>query len=730
MNTNQLEVHELTPGCKFVHNGKEGVLVGCICEAVKYLMLAKLTHIKLLGIVLSDTAISDGYNYWSIEFPYYKGRFIDGQGDLSIVGTEDQLERAKSIMQLTLLGPTNADRKRWSRVHKGSKWRLERQETVRDHFAVKDDSGRVLELEELVNFQAFASGSTQVGPFCVTKEGSQNHFSVTLESGECMDVTLDFAKKPTAPYKILVASVPPQEAKFAVHVLTYGNGFDPSGGCTSFVVWINGIPFLWDAAPFVSDYLDGYGLSVGDLGGVFLSHVHEDHCNILELMERTAEPIRLFTTAEVYESLIVKLAALLNIPLEEREQIESRFDWVPLDINESSTKHLLGASVYVHQCVHTIPTFGIRLCLESGDKTHEVLIGSDSTGPEKLQELREAGAISDAWFEQMMNLVRPTDDLVILDGGSDPGKLHPNPGSAYYQELVERATGTVVFGHTSKLPVEADKVTLAQAGSGYVVAAGKPKDQLVLGWFLERLGVADRHAAGALWYQSEIREASIGEVIVAKGQTPTHFYLVTSGTLQVEDGDKILAELHRGDFFGEVALLEQSSRTATVRSAGAARLIAIPARAFGNLVESYNLTERFRDIYHGRRILASVELFRDLPVSVALELADCVREVDFGPKTEVVQEGAAGDDCLYVLMSGEVEITRDGNSIARLNGHTVFGESAVVQIGTARNASVTTVTACSMLRINGDKVRQLQARFYTLRSRLQLLLEVRAPKAA
>jgi CRP-like cAMP-binding protein len=55
-----------------------------------------------------------------------------------------------------------------------------------------------------------------------------------------------------------------------------------------------------------------------------------------------------------------------------------------------------------------------------------------------------------------------------------------------------------------------------------------------------------------------------GRVLVREGDFGSEFFVIDSGTAEVTRGDARLAELGAGDFFGEMALLEEERRNATV----------------------------------------------------------------------------------------------------------------------------------------------------------------------
>lgn len=67
------------------------------------------------------------------------------------------------------------------------------------------------------------------------------------------------------------------------------------------------------------------------------------------------------------------------------------------------------------------------------------------------------------------------------------------------------------------------------------------------------------------------RQFQEGEVIVKEGEQAVSFYLIRSGRAEVVKGadagsPKVLATLGPGDFFGEMALLDNYLRSASVRA--------------------------------------------------------------------------------------------------------------------------------------------------------------------
>ena len=63
------------------------------------------------------------------------------------------------------------------------------------------------------------------------------------------------------------------------------------------------------------------------------------------------------------------------------------------------------------------------------------------------------------------------------------------------------------------------------------------------------------------------RSYDSGEVIEKEGGSAVAFYLITGGSVEIRKGEKLVTRLGRGQFFGEMALIDKQPRSATVVSA-------------------------------------------------------------------------------------------------------------------------------------------------------------------
>ncbi len=88
-----------------------------------------------------------------------------------------------------------------------------------------------------------------------------------------------------------------------------------------------------------------------------------------------------------------------------------------------------------------------------------------------------------------------------------------------------------------------------------------------------------------MWKEKDIEKSySDGEVIVRQGDTGREMFIIQSGEAQVSAAkngkETVLATLGRGDFFGEMSLLEDMPRSATVKAKGETKVLVLNTSNF------------------------------------------------------------------------------------------------------------------------------------------------------
>lgn len=95
---------------------------------------------------------------------------------------------------------------------------------------------------------------------------------------------------------------------------------------------------------------------------------------------------------------------------------------------------------------------------------------------------------------------------------------------------------------------------------------------------------------GAASWRHRLRQFSSGDVIFHEGDLGTEMYIVQEGQVEIlrlgNDGPQRLALLDRGDFFGEMSILDELPRTATAVAASKARLVEINGATFDEMLRA------------------------------------------------------------------------------------------------------------------------------------------------
>lgn len=81
-------------------------------------------------------------------------------------------------------------------------------------------------------------------------------------------------------------------------------------------------------------------------------------------------------------------------------------------------------------------------------------------------------------------------------------------------------------------------------------------------------------------------EYSEGQVIVAVGSMGHDMYVVGEGEVEVRVGDRVVETVGPGRFFGEMALIDDSPRSATVVAKTHVKLVPISRERFMFLVQN------------------------------------------------------------------------------------------------------------------------------------------------
>ena len=212
--------------------------------------------------------------------------------------------------------------------------------------------------------------------------------------------------------------------------------------------------------------------------------------------------------------------------------------------------------------------------------------------------------------------------------------------------------------------------------------APPPKDQLPHVPLFSSLSAAEFLAVlnGAM----EARAFAAGETIVTEGEPGDAMYAIAQGSVAVLRQTKRVAQMHEGDFFGEMALLSGAPRLATVVAESDVVVLEFPRASMDTLVARYPGVKTGLEQFYRERLLVNLlranPLLQPLDDAQRVALSAAFQSCTFKPKEIILEEGSEGA-AVYLLLRGRCAVGhRDPakGSYPDLVEGDAFGEISVV----------------------------------------------------
>jgi cAMP-dependent protein kinase regulator len=206
-------------------------------------------------------------------------------------------------------------------------------------------------------------------------------------------------------------------------------------------------------------------------------------------------------------------------------------------------------------------------------------------------------------------------------------------------------------------------------------------------------------------------EFAPGDVIFREGEPGTSLFVIADGEVSVEGGGHELGRLSPGAFFGELALVTDLPRSATVRAIGRVELLGLDRELVRHVAGEHpqiiQVLLRFMRERLVDRITRTSELFEPFTEDERHRLAEKFDVIEAEAGTPFIVQGQRADG-LYVMMAGRVEVLRDGTTapIATLGSGDVFGEISLLA-GHGSTAHVRTASRVLALRMDAATFREV-----------------------
>lgn len=211
-------------------------------------------------------------------------------------------------------------------------------------------------------------------------------------------------------------------------------------------------------------------------------------------------------------------------------------------------------------------------------------------------------------------------------------------------------------------------------------------------------------------------EAKADAVLVKEGDDGRQCFLLDSGELRVMVKGVEKDRIKPGEIFGELALMYNVPRTATIEAVSDAALYVLDRPAFRRTLRQ-DAVRRRREIYYFLRSCAAFETLDDRAI---YRVADVVVERSFEEGASIIKEGTDCDDdpCMYFVKEGSVVVKqaipeeeraaagKEETIIRIMRSGEYFGERALI-LNEPRSCTVEAVGSTVCLRIDRDAFRSM-----------------------
>ena len=218
-----------------------------------------------------------------------------------------------------------------------------------------------------------------------------------------------------------------------------------------------------------------------------------------------------------------------------------------------------------------------------------------------------------------------------------------------------------------------------------------------------------------------VRQVDSARLLFKEGDSDKHTYWIVSGTVELREGDRVIAMIKGGTPESRMPLAPQNPRRVSARAVDPVEYLAIDSELLDVMITwdqtgSYEVSElqaQFEGVAEDdwmTTLLQNRALHRIPPANIQAIFMRMQR-VPCKAGDVVIQQGTEGD-YFYAIVSGRCVVTRetplnkDGIKLAELGVGDTFGEEALISEA-KRNATVAMLTDGVLMRLNKQDFREL-----------------------
>lgn len=169
-----------------------------------------------------------------------------------------------------------------------------------------------------------------------------------------------------------------------------------------------------------------------------------------------------------------------------------------------------------------------------------------------------------------------------------------------------------------------------------------------------------------------------GDSVIKEGDDGDFLFVIESGTLdcvkKIDGQDKVVKTCGTGDVFGELALLYNCPRAASVVARSECVCWQLDRDSFGHIVR--DAAVKRREQYDS--FLKEVQLISTLGAYERSQIADALVPEVFAKGSTIVTQSEPGDK-FYIVEEGKLYATKDGKRVKEYKAGDYFGELALLK---------------------------------------------------
>ncbi|CAD8067231.1 unnamed protein product [Paramecium primaurelia] len=199
------------------------------------------------------------------------------------------------------------------------------------------------------------------------------------------------------------------------------------------------------------------------------------------------------------------------------------------------------------------------------------------------------------------------------------------------------------------------------------------------------------------------------EMVFKQGDKGSSYFLIERGQCQIIINNDVKKTLKSGEAFGELALLYNAPRSASVKAIGDCAFWAIDRNTVRKVIEEISL----KDYEQNKEFIQKVQFFESLTDDQRTAITSVLITLNFKAGEIIVNEGDQADS-FFIIKKGEIEISKGGKQLRIMQQGDSLGEQALqsnsVRGATAKAHQDVILLALSrddLTRILGDKIQTI-----------------------